>query len=588
MRSMFFRVAAKITQRQDGQAVLVTVVFLAVVLVVTLGGITLPLVRTFQSDRDILKSARSYYAAESGSEDAAYRISQFKHYSPNYNLTIDDVQAAVTITENGSNKAVESRGDDDERIRTLSASLNLTTDQVHFFYGIQIGDGGLSMNNNALVNGNVYSNGNIIGSNGAIITGSAVVAGGITSEPSIEWATHDADYFFANSSANRDVAQSFIANATAQLNRTSVYLGKVGNPTANITVRITADNGNKPANSSLVTTVITPSMVGVTPSWINVSFSAPPNLTSGSKYWILLDNSSFSATNYWNWRKDSTDGYPNNTAKYTSACCSGNPTWTDVGGDLAFRVWLGGTNTKIDGLIIGDTQQGLGKANMFVNTTIHGSSCPNPYCVVDNPPREELPISAGVIQDWRDLAAAGGTCGPPVCDTNGNYSLNNNAVGSLGPIRVPGSLAVNNGSRLTITGTIWVGGVISLDNNSVIQLDAGYGPKSGVILTDSTASVNNNVQFYGSGQSGSYVMLLSAKDAPASVTININNNSEGVIYYASGGRLYLNNNALAREAVGYGISMNNGATITYESGLQNLFFSSGPGASFQINRWEEI
>jgi hypothetical protein len=330
-------------------------------------------------------------------------------------------------------------------------------------------------------------------------------------------------------------------------------------------------------------------MVGTTPSWINVAFSSPPNLTSGSKYWILLDNSSLSDTDYWTWRFDSTDAYQNNTGKYTTQCCSGSPTWTNVGGDLNFRVWLGGVNTKIDSLSIGDEEQGLGKANLFVNSTIHGSACPNPYCIVDNPPREEMPISAGVIQDWRDAAAAGGPCGQPLCDRGGNYSLNNGAVGSLGPIHILGSLTVNNGSRLTITGTIWVGGAITLSNNSVIQLAADYGPQSGVLLTDSTASVSNGVQFNGSGQSGSYVMLLSAKNAPASVTIDVNNNSEGeVIYYASGGRLYLSNNTFAREAVGYGISMNNGATISYESGLQNLFFSSGPGASFQINRWEEI
>ena len=79
-------------------------------------------------------------------------------------------------------------------------------------------------------------------------------------------------------------------------------------------------------------------------------------------------------------------------------------------------------------------------------------------------------------------------------------------------------------------------------------------------------------------------MVLATVNATSSTSINVFNNSAGVIYYASKSRIHFNNNATAKEATAYGIDLDNGATITYDSGLANANFTSGPGGGWGLER----
>ncbi|KKS96741.1 hypothetical protein A3B05_00170 [Candidatus Giovannonibacteria bacterium RIFCSPLOWO2_01_FULL_43_160] len=573
-------------RQKTGQAALIAVMLMLIIMLSAIFGASSVALKEAKVAEENKKSKLSFFAAEAGLEDAVYRLKRGKIVSSSFSILLNGATSNTTVTSAGGRRDVYSEGDLAGNVRALNAAL-LNSDGVSFYYGVQVGDGGLEMSNNSTINGNVFSNGSIVGSNGTIITGDAIVAGGINTNPSLEWAIQNSDNFFATATGNRDITQSFIANATNKLNKVAVYLGKVGNPTSNITLRINTDNGNKPSTTSIASATIQYTSVGLTPGWIGVALPSPPNITNGTKYWIVLDYGSNSASNYWNWRKDSSDNYLNNTGKYTSNCCSGNPVWTNVGGDLAFQAWIGGVNTKIDGLTIGNASSGTGRANLFVNTTIHGSACPNQYCIVENPAREEMPISAGLIQDWKDAAATGGICVQPQCDALGNLFLSNGASANLGPIKINGNLTLSNNATLTVTGVIWVAGNINVSNNCNVRLSPSYGSLSGMIVTDGTVRVSNNCVFSGSGTTGSYIMLLSAKNAPTSDVIEVNNNATGVIYYASNGRIEFENNAAAKEAVAYGIDMENGATITYETGLANINFSSGPSGGWDINSWQE-
>ena len=571
-----------------GQAALIAVILMLFIMLSAVFGASSVALKEAKVATENTRSRYSFFAAEAGIDDAAYRLKRGKNLTSSFTILLNGATANIVVTTSGQTKEIKSTGDYLGATRAAKAALSNTTG-ASFYYGVQVGDGGLDMGNSSRVNGNVFSNGNITGGASSIITGDAVVAGGISLSPSVEWTAHDSDQFFATASSNHDIAQSFIANVSDRLNKTSVYLGKVGSPAGDITLRIAADYGGNPYKSSIASATIRNSMIGATPGWIDASFSSPPNLTTGSKYWIVLDTSTNSSSNYWNWRKDSADGYLNNTAKYTSDCCGGNPTWTNVGGDLAFKVWIGGVSTKIEGITIGDATSGTGRANLFVNTTIHGSACPNEYCVIDNPAREELPISDGVIQDWKNAALAGGTCGPPTCSSSGDLSLNmaSDSI-SLGPIYIPGDLSINNEAILTITGTIWIGGTASFNNTAEVRLDSSYGALSGVMVADGDASVNNGAIFSGSGDPNSYFMLTSAQNDQTGIVIDVNNDALGVIYYANHGKIKFNNDAAAKEATAYGIILNNEATITYESGLANVNFYSGPSGGWNIESWAEV
>lgn len=369
------------------------------------------------SERRIVRqnqeSSQALFAAESGLEDAAYRIKSLLPYSTPYTLQVGTSVATVNVAGQGLSKTVTSEGQFQNSTRNVEAVLSVSTSTASFFYGVQVGAGGFEMNNNARVNGNVYSNGNILGSNGARVTGTAVAAG---------------------------------------------------------------------------------------------------------------------------------------------------------------------SNHRIEQMIIGDASSGEGRASQFVNTTIHGSSCPNQYCIVENPAPANLPVADAMIQEWKDLAVAGGV-------TSGDVTVSGTVT--LGPKKITGKLTVTNGSTLTINGTLWVVGDIVFDNNSVVQLSPGYGSMSGVVISDAKIDVKNGAVVRGSGDPASYTMLLAAKDSTGEEIIKVDNNSSGVIYYAGKGWIKFSNNAEAKEATAYGIRLDNNAVITYDSGLASANFSAGPGATFDITSWKE-
>ncbi len=396
---------------QSGQVVIGSVIFTVLISLAILESLVTPLSRELKLISDLEKSRVSYYVAESGIEDATYRIRNNLPYQSTYDLTLNDAVVDINIDTVNDRRIITVLGDYLERFRSLRSELMLTETEAQFFYGIQVGAGGLEMKNNARVNGNVYANHSILGANGARITGSAIVAGGES-----------------------------------------------------------------------------------------------------------------------------------------------------------------GVNTVISNMLI----SGVGRANAFTKGTICGDGC-----IVDDPPAEELPISDETINAWEQAAVAGGI-------HDGDYLLTNGASGSLGPKQITGKLILDNLATLTVTGTIWALGGIELSNNCQINLDPAYGATSGLMLTSAKVVIDNNCVFQGSGDPQSYIMLLSSKDAPNEEVMSIKNNSAGVVYYAGKGRLKFSNNATAKEATAYGINLDNGATITYESGLASLMFSTGPGASFRIIDWREI
>lgn len=532
------------------------------------------------------KSYRSKQAlnlAESGIEHAVRQLNINPNYVGEANRALGQGTFTVTVTGTGKTRVIESSGKVDPALtRKVKVEAQLDADNVEFFYGLQVDEGGLTMGNNSSIIGNTYSNGSIVAQSGATITGDVIVAGGLNPDPSTEWTTHTDNQFFATANNNRDIAQSFITPVGGKINKVSVFLGKVGNPTSNLTVQISTDDGGKPSTSGIATSIIPFSSVGLTPSWIDATFLSAPDLVLNSKYWITLDYNSSSSVNHWNWRKDPSDSFANNTGKYASNCCSGNPTWTDAGGDLAFKVWIGGTVNSISGLTVGSSTSGTGWANQFNNTNIHGSSCPNQYCIVDNPPQQSLPISDGVIQDWKDVSMQGGV-------NQGDYFLDIGQSGSLGPKKVEGNLILSNSATLSVTGSLWVTGNINVSNGASIILDPGYGSSSGIIVSDGIINVANGATFQGTGN-GSYVLMLTSRDAKTEVSINVQNNSVGVIYYAGKSIISFANNASAKEATAWGINLDNNAVVTYESGLSNIYFSSGPGAGWKVKRgtWLDV
>jgi len=568
-------------QKQQAGNVMIIVMLLFVVLSLSVaGGLVTPVLSANRIATNNLESKRSYYAAESGVEDVLYRLMNSLSVSSSESLVLGAQTATTTLTDVfGGGKEIQSIGDSHDRNRTISVEL-IQGEGVSFPYGMQSGQGGITMANNSQVNGSVYSNGPITGS--GTITGSATSANSaaLYADQQNGSGTPPNGIVFGNANSTQDFAQSFQVSQTEVLNKIQVYIKKTSTP-SNVTLRITADNNGNPSSTSLATGTLSASLVSTNYGWVDVTPSSAIQLAVGTTYWIVLDGST-NSTRYYTIGADS--GYANGGAKIGTF----NSLWSATspsGLDAFFKVYLGGLQGLISGITVGSAGVGNAYAHTVNNATIAGTN----YCQtgsgnnkacntsLPDPVALDMPVSDQNIEDWKEAAEAGGTY-------SGTYTVNGTTA-SFGPKKITGDLAVTNGATLTVTGTLWVQGNINISNNATVRLSSGYGAASGVIVTDGTISISNNVTFSGSGTTGSYLLALSTSSSTDAISVG--NNAGTVILYAANGTVNVSNNAGAREINGYKINLSNNAIINYESGLTNLNFVNGPSGGLTIQSWKE-
>jgi len=279
----------------------------------------------------------------------------------------------------------------------LKSDIGIDTTKSSFFYGVQSGQGGITLEENAYVAGNIYANGNVDGGNGSYASGNVWVAGGTALTPEEQQTTSNSDYTFGRTSPTVDIAQSFKLSASNVINKVSFYVKKVGLP-ANATVRIVTDNGGVPSKTvvgsgSLLTTAVTTGY-----AWVNVSFPSPPAIQANQTYWITIDATA-SGSDYWIIGSLTNNGYGNGIGMVSADWSANNPVWNDAGRDYAFKVWTGGVATQISGMhvmgtayantLLNDTIDGPAYYQNITNTTIGGGAHPNS----PDPGPQDMPIT---------------------------------------------------------------------------------------------------------------------------------------------------------------------------------------------------
>ncbi|MFZ2523311.1 MAG: hypothetical protein WAW92_02905, partial [Minisyncoccia bacterium] len=198
-----------------------------------------------------------------------------------------------------------------------------------------------------------------------------------------------------------------------------------------------------------------------------------------------------------------------------------------------------------------------------------------------DPATTSMPVTQEMIDAWKADSVLGGTI-------TGNHTFS--SAGNFGPKKITGNLTIN--ANMTITGTVYVQGNITVGNNVTVRLSSSYGSSGGVVMTDGRVILSNNVTFAGSGQSTSYLMLLTTSQCPTGCSglnaIDLSNNVGAVIINAQNGTVHLSNNVNLNEVVAKTVQLDNNATVTYITGLADTNFSSGPGGGFDISSWKEI
>ncbi len=271
--------------------------------------------------------------------------------------------------------------------------------------------------------------------------------------------------------------------------------------------------------------------------------------------------------------------------------------------DIYGDIYSAGSEGLINNMNVNKSDPGEIDGNAYANTITNSTVENILYCQTESgnnkpcdtsqpdPEKKDMPITTGDLTIKKNQASSGGSISS--LTVGGGESV------SLGPKKINGNLVIESNASLTITGTIWVTGDITLNSNILVKLDSSFGTESGTIVADGKILFSSNVTVCGSAGgiigscnagNGSYVMFLSTNSSvdPASPAIDMGSNTDAAILYTNNGMIQINSNIGILEATAYKLRINSNAIVTYESGLADVIFSSGPGGVFNIISWKEI
>ncbi|MEI7764952.1 MAG: choice-of-anchor R domain-containing protein [bacterium] len=580
-------------KKNSGAAMLIAVIFLIFISLAIVGGIAVPSVREYKITSESINSKKSYFLAESGIEDAFYRIVTNKPISNSETINLDSNSTTTTITTNGNRREIVSLGDVLNYERKVDLALTAGSG-VSFNYGIQVGQGGIDLQGSAGINGNVYANGPITGSTSSFITGTAISANSpaLNADQSNGAGAPEYNVIFGNANATQDIAQSFKLYTSSPLNKVQLYVKKISTP-SDIVVKVVNDVNGSPGNTVYASgTLTSTSSYG----WVDVYFTTNPLLNTNTTYWLVVDAST-SSSKYFTIGASNV-GYDNGIGKIGQQGGVWSST-TPAGLDYFFKIYLGGVYGLIQGsslsqwnqLSIGTGGTGSAQAHTVNYTEATGLIyCQsgvgnNKSCTAQaDPAYIPYPISDDNITKWKKDAELGSTY-------TGNYNTPGYGSSSMGPKMITGDLIVSGSHTLNVTGTIYVKGNVTVSGSAKIVLDDSYGNNSGIIVSDGWLNLEGSGQLNGDGQTGSYILFTTTSNCDKSFcahnAIDISGSAGSVVLNAQNGTIYFTGSASAKEAVGYKMVLDGSTKVSYESGLANLNFSSGPTGGWEVGSWKE-
>lgn len=584
-------------KKHAGYVIMVNVLLFAAVTTALLAAVVVPLVTTSQTATGYQRSVQALMAGNSTIEEVVYRLKKGYDLPATEELIIGTATSSISVASEADAKTIQVATEDFDYARDFLVEAS-TAAGVTFNYGLQAGRGGFLMSGGAIINGNVYSNGNIIGSGGPRITGSAFVANqsnptAAVSHGSVFPPAHSVA--FGGNTTPQDFAQSFTVATSAPVTSVRLYMRRTTAGWMNdISMYITEDNGGKPKKTKLDTTTISKTQITTSYNYISVPLSSALTLTPGQTYWIVFDTSTTWGAYYE--LGAALSGYADGVGK-TGTWSNGNGgSWGNTspsGLDIYLDLYVGGETGSIKGVTIGESG-GDAWAHEVTNSTIYGSL----YCQVSggnnkacdtsrpDPSEQAYPVSDGNIADWKAEASTGGVI-------IGDVSYGGADVDTLGPVIITGNLSVGSGAVLNIAGTMYVMGNISVSGGGIIQLDSSYADTPGILVSDSLISMTGGGVFQGTGLEGSYMLVLTTSDCHSTTcgsdtAITVSGGTDSVILNAQQGAVKFTGGATANQVTAYEVIMSGGTQVNYLEGLADVNFSSGPGGSWSIDRWEEI
>ena len=171
-----FHVPCSMFYDTRGQALIIAVVFFLIITTTVGVGVINPVLRQVKQADDFARARASLFVSQSVNEDAVYRIKNNKQFVSPSTLSLNGYVATATSTAVADGLQIYSSGNAFNLVRNIQTHLTAGSG-TSFYYGMQSGSGGMTLNNTATVVGNVFSNGPITGANSNIIKGTVVSAG---------------------------------------------------------------------------------------------------------------------------------------------------------------------------------------------------------------------------------------------------------------------------------------------------------------------------------------------------------------------------------------------------------------------------
>jgi hypothetical protein len=590
---------------RKGYVMLLTAIVFMMISFVIVFGLATPIIKQILSSRDIWGAKQSYYLSEAGIEDVTFRIKNGETDNGSKFLYIDGFENEVLVYKDSltGNYTITTNGSDYNGYQRKIEATVTQSQGVSFNYGIQTGNGGFTITGGSRIVGNVYSNGDILGGAGIRITGSAVAAAGgigIFKDQSNEISLPPPyGITFNNTGNTRDFSQSFQPSTTSAINKISIYIKKTNSP-SDFSVKLMSNNNGVPGTQLAVATLNAGS-VSTNYGWVDLVFTSNPILNSSTTYWfVIVGDTKSNKTSTNTYTIGANTSYSLGVAKIGTAGGVWNNT-SPSGLDGYFSLYLGSAPAQIwgnggDYMYIGSTSTDI----VWSSSIKHISTPGKIYCQVSsnnaggktcdtsrsNPETLPMPVSESNIDQWKSEAESGGSTSTLNIDWRG---------GVIGNKKITGNLTVSGGGTLLITGTVWVQGYITVSGGGKIKLSPSLGPNSAVILTDKYAKIDGGGSFEGSGTTGSYPVVVSTSVCPSTTpcaennsAISLSGGAGAVVLIAPFGKININGGSGARAVTADSIYISGGGIVTYETGLANLSFSSGPSGGWSINSWGEL
>lgn len=575
-------------KRNGGQVIMGALLLFLTISITVLVGIATPVAIQVRTASDFLQSKQGYIAADVLNEEALYRLNQGRTLPASLVLSFNNSTSTALITDVGGIKEIIATGVSGDFTR-FSKSVFTQGEGLSINYGLQVGDGGITMTGSSKVKGNVISNGNIVGSGSVSITGSAVAstASTQTTDQTNGSGAPSVNTAFGKNNATQDFAQSFVVSTTTTLARVMFYIKKTGSP-SNATVRIVTNSGSSPSTTTLTSGTLSATQVSSSYGWVPVTFVSDISLVPGTTYWLVVDVSSNSTSKYYTMGVSNTNSYANGSIKLGRY----NSTWTSesASNDAFFQVYMGDVSS-ISGMIIGGNANAYTVNNSTVSGTLacQGGSGNNKSCdtASSTPTPTTFPFSESNISSWKADAVAGGT-------HNGDISVGGSNSTSTGPLKINGNLTLSASSRMTVNGTLHVTGDLTISGSAKLDLDPSYGATSGVVVVDGKINIAASGAISGSGTSGSYVVFVTTSGCGGTTScsgvsaITVSGSAGAVVLLAPDGQVSFSGSASAKAVVSYSMSLTGSTELIYESGLADIDFNSGPSGAWVTDSWKEI